>query len=85
MRQHRVRGGLWALIYLALRRVLEFVVVMMHSDHANQVELLAPRHEITVLRRQISRPAYHPADRTLLASLSRLLPRSPLAVLFGDT
>jgi putative transposase len=49
---------------------------MMRSDRVNQVELLTLRHEIAVLRRQVSRPAYQPADRAFLAALSRLLPRS---------
>ena len=76
MRRHWVRGGLWAFVYLALHRVLELVFVLMRSESTNQVELLALRHEIAVLRRQIGRPAYQPADRALLAALSRLLPRS---------
>jgi len=76
MNRHRVRGGLWAFAYLALRRLLELVVLVMRSESANQVELLALRHEVAVLRRQLGRPAYRPADRAFLAALSRLLPRS---------
>src|ERR1700688_52467 len=76
MPRHRARGGLWALVYLALRHVLELVVVMTRSEGANQIELLALRDEIVVLRRQVCRPVYQPADRALLAALSRLLPRS---------
>jgi hypothetical protein len=33
------------------------------------------RHQLMVLRRQVARPRYHPSDRMLLATLSRLLPR----------
>jgi hypothetical protein len=76
MRRHEVRGGLWAFVYLALRRVLELVIALLRSQNTNQVELLALRHEVAVLRRQGGRPAYQPADRALLAALSRLLPRS---------
>jgi putative transposase len=73
---HQVRGGLWAFVYLALRHVLGFSLVLVRSENTNQVELLALRHEVAVLRRQVGRPAYQPADRALLAALSRLLPRS---------
>jgi putative transposase len=34
------------------------------------------RHQRTVLRRQLSRPRFGPADRALLAAVSRMLPRS---------
>jgi len=56
--------------------VLGLVVVMSRSESANQIELLALRHEVTVLRRQGRRPAYQPADRAILAALSRLLTRA---------
>jgi hypothetical protein len=35
-----------------------------------------PRHRLTVLQRQTSRPKLEPADRALLAAVSRVLPRA---------
>jgi transposase InsO family protein len=76
MRERRTRGQLWAFVYLAIRNLLGFGILAFRSERSIEIELLALRHEMAVLRRQNGRPIYRPADRALLATLSRLLPRS---------
>jgi putative transposase len=56
--------------------VFEFVALLARSDDAKEIELLARRHEVAMLSRQVKRQSFDPADRALLAALSRLLPRS---------
>jgi transposase InsO family protein len=50
------------------------------SDRDKDVEILALRHQITVLERQLSknRPRFSPADRAFLAALLHRLPRNVL-------
>jgi putative transposase len=76
MRGTRARTQLWAFVYLAVRRLLELVILVARSDDDNKIELLALRHEVATLRRQVKLQSYTPADRALLAALSGLLPRS---------
>ncbi len=75
MRGARAQSQLWTFAYLSVRRVLEFVLLLARSDDAKEIELLALRHEVAMLRRQVKRQTFEPADRALLAALSRLLPR----------
>jgi hypothetical protein len=65
----------WSFVYLALRRVLELMVLCWRSAGAKEVEILVLRHQLAILRRQLPRPRLQPHDRALLAALSRLLPR----------
>jgi putative transposase len=45
------------------------------TPDADQVEIAVLRHQLAVLRRQVVRPRYTPADRMLLATLAKVLPR----------
>ena len=56
MRRHRTRGQLWAFVYFALRQLLGLVLQFFRSAQSKEVELLALRHEVAVLRRQVGRP-----------------------------
>ena len=49
MRRHHLHGGLWAFVYLALRRTLELGFILIRSESANQFELLALRHDVAIL------------------------------------
>ncbi|MEV0408362.1 helix-turn-helix domain-containing protein [Actinoallomurus sp. NPDC050550] len=56
-------------------RFLQLVVLFGCGDRAKEIEIVALRHQVAVLRRQVDRPDLSDGDRVLLAALSRLLPR----------
>ncbi len=66
----------WSFCYLVLRRVLELAALRFRSDQFKELEIVVLRHELAVLRRQVSRPELTNADRVFLAAASRLLPRA---------
>ncbi len=66
----------WSLAYLAVRWLLQVVLLRPRSEAFKELEIVVLRHELAVLRRQVHRPQLNSADRTLLTAASRLLPRS---------
>ena len=66
---------LWSFAYLAVRNLFALVVLLARSRRSRELEILVLRHELAILRRQTPRPRLAPADRALLAALSRALPR----------
>ncbi len=71
-----------SLVYLLMRQVLQMLTQLARDGGAKDIELLVLRHEVAVLRRQVHRPDLEPADRVVLAALSRLLPRQRWAAFF---
>jgi putative transposase len=64
------------LAYLTLCRSIQLLALLARGDAAKDLEILVLRQQLTVLRRQVPRPRFEPADRALLAAISRMLPRS---------
>jgi putative transposase len=68
------------LAYLAVTNGLAMLRLLPMSDRARDVEILALRHQITVLERQLygAKVRFAPADRALLAALLHRLLRDVL-------
>jgi hypothetical protein len=82
VRGHRVGFfGTWleggclvvSLLYLLLRRALAVAALRLRSREFKELEIVVLRHELAVLRRQVSRPRLDERDRVFLAAASRLL------------
>jgi len=67
---------LWSFLYRGLCGAFQLLAPRMRSRDYKELEILVLRHELTIARRQLGRPRPRPADRILLAALSRALPRS---------
>ena len=66
---------LYGLLYDLLRFLIEILIVRGRGDAQLRAEVLALRHQLGVLERQVGRPRWQPTERLLLAAISRALPR----------
>jgi putative transposase len=72
---------LLSILYALLSLLPDLVLVRSQRGRTRDVELLALRHEVRVLRRQARRTAWHSGDRFVLALLSQHLPRAAWGLL----
>jgi putative transposase len=67
---------LYSLLYALACLLIDVLIYSDRSDARLRAEVLALRHQLRVLERQVGRPRWQPTDRLLLAAISRILPRA---------
>jgi putative transposase len=70
------------IVYLLMRWSFGLIALVLRGDSAKNAELLVLRHENAVLRRNVGRVRYEPADRAWFAALTRFIPRRRWAGVF---
>jgi putative transposase len=61
------------LLYLIFRQLVAWLGLLARSSRSKNAEILVLRHEVAVLRRQVSRPRLSWADRAVFAALTQWL------------
>lgn len=56
------------LVYLAMTNPFALIRLLPMSDRDKDVEILALRHQLVVLHRQVGKPVFTAGDRALLAA-----------------
>ena len=64
------------LLYLIVLRVSGWIALLARSQASKGMEILALRHQLAVLRRQVATPLPSWADQAILSAPARLLPGS---------
>ena len=67
---------LFSFVCLAVRALLGLLVRSGRGPNVKDIELMVLHHELEILRRQVGRPKFRPADRALLAAAACYVPRS---------
>jgi hypothetical protein len=64
------------LLYLIVIGVFGWLMLLSRGQASRDAEIMVLRHEVSVLRRQVTRPQRHWADPAALSALTRLLPQA---------